>query len=177
MDAFEELGLEPRLTLEEEVLEVAYAEAGKRAHPDAGGTREAFERVARAREILSSPVSRLRHWLECSERPGDLRGPVSPGMMDVFSELGGLLQRVDELLREREKAGSALAKAMLEGRAQEAREQVEAMQEKLEAMMDERVVDFPAIERGERDGWELARELGFLEKWRREVRERFARLW
>ncbi len=176
-DAFRELGLEPRLSLDEEDLNAAYADAGKRAHPDAGGAREAFERVGKAREILASPVSRLRHWLALSQRPGDLRGPVSPGMMDVFSEMGGMMQRVDGLLRERDKAGSALARAMLEGRVQEAREQLESMQDRLEAMTAERVAAFPAVESGERDGWELARELGFLEKWRSEVRERFARLW
>lgn len=177
MDAFAELGLERRLVLDEEALDSAYASAGKRAHPDAGGSQEAFEAVAKAKETLARPVARLKHWLEIEGVPGDLRGPVSSGLMDVFSELGGLLQRVDELLRERESASSALAKAMLEGRTQEAREDLEAMQERLEGMTDEAVERFPEIERGEGDGWSLARELGFLEKWRGEVRERFAGLW
>ncbi len=177
MDAFAELGLERRLVLDEEALDEAFAAAGKRTHPDAGGTREAFERVAKAKETLARPVLRLRHWLEIEGVPGDLRGPVSAGMMDVFSELGGLLQRVDELLRERERASSALARAMLEGRTQAAREELEAMQDKLQAMAGEAVAAFPEVERGARDGWELAREMGFVEKWRSEVRERFAELW
>ncbi|MCH7228085.1 hypothetical protein [Haloferula sp. A504] len=177
MDAFEELGLERRLVLGEAELDAAFAAAGKKAHPDAGGTKEAFERVGRAKATLASPVSRLRHWLELEGFEGDLRGTVSAGMMDVFAELGALLQQVDGLLREREKASSALAKAMLEGRTQAAREELEAMQEKLEAMMAERVAVFSEVEGGGRDGWELARELGFLEKWRAGVRERFAGLW
>lgn len=177
MDAFEELGLERRLVLDESRLDEAFSAAGKQAHPDAGGTQEAFERVGKAKAMLASPVSRLRHWLELEAIEGDLRGVVSAGMMDVFAELGELLQRVDGLLREREKASSALAKAMLEGRTQAAREELEAMQEKLEAMTAERLAGFGEVERGERDGWELARELGFLGKWRAGVRERYAGLW
>lgn len=177
MDAYEVLGLERRLAIDLCELKEAGAAAGKRTHPDAGGTREEFERVGKARDLLERPVARLRHWLELEGVAGDLRGPVAAGMMDVFSELGALLQRVDELLREREKAGSALARAMLEGRSQEAREALEAMQEKLERMVAARVEDFPEVEAGRRDGWEVARELGFLEKWRGEVRERFGRLW
>lgn len=177
MDAFGELALERRLVLEQEALSAAAAAAAKRAHPDAGGAREDFERVNKARELLARPVARLRHWLELEGVAGDLRGPVSAGMMDMFAELGGLLQRVDALLRERERASSALARALLEGRVQAAREDLEAMQDRLEAMTAGRVKLFPEVEAGRRDGWELARELGFLDKWRGEVRERFGGLW
>lgn len=177
MDAFAELGLERRLVLDGERLKEAYATAGKRAHPDAGGSPGDFERVSAAHGTLSRPVSRLTHWLELEGVGGSLRGPVSAAMMDVFSELGDLLQRVDGLLRERQGASSALAKAMLEGRTQRAREELEAMQEKLEAMVAGRVAGFAEVEAGGRDGWAVARELGFLDKWRGQVRERYASLW
>lgn len=177
MDAFEELGLERRLVLGEVELDEAFSVAGKEAHPDAGGDQETFERVGKAKAVLVSPVARLKHWLELEAIDGDLRGAVSAGMMDVFAELGELLQEVDALLREREKASSALAKAMLEGRTQAAMEALEGMQEKLEGMIAERVAKFGDVESGDLDGWELARELGFLEKWRAGVRERYAGLW
>ena len=41
----------------------------------------------------------------------------------------------------------------------------------------ERVERFPEVEQGRADGWELARELAFLGKWRAQVRERYAALW
>ena len=177
MDAFAELGLERGLTLDAEELKAAVTAAGKQQHPDAGGTADGFARMQEARALLERPVSRLRHWLELEEIPGDMRGTVSDDLMAVFSEMGVLLQQTDELLRERDKASSALAKAMLEGRVQEFREKLEAMQDRLELMVERRVELFGVIETGGADGWEVARDLGFLAKWRGEVRERFARLW
>lgn len=165
------------MLLDDETRGLAFREAGKRRHPDAGGSAEDFERLKEAERVLADPGRRLRHWLELEGVPGEWRGAVSAGLMDVFADLGALLQRADGLLRERGKASSALAKAMLEGRVQAMREEMEGMQERLEGMVAERVAAFPQVERGERDGWELARELGFLGKWRGEVRERFAGLW
>ncbi|BCX48913.1 hypothetical protein HAHE_28210 [Haloferula helveola] len=177
MDAFAELGLERSLTLDGESLKAAVTAAGKERHPDAGGTAEDFARLQQAKGLLERPVSRLKHWLELEKVPGDMRGTVSDDLMAVFSEMGVLLQQTDELLREREKVSSALAKAMLEGRVQECREKLEAMQDRLGEMVEVRVERFGSIEVGGTDGWEVARDLGFLAKWQGEVRDRFARLW
>jgi hypothetical protein len=177
MDAFQLLGLGRSLVLDPERLDAAYTEASRREHPDAGGSRETFEALSRARSMLERPRSRLQHWLELEGIEGELRGAVSASLMDVFAELGGVLQDVDGLIREREKASSALARAMLEGRTQDARERLEGMQSRIEGLIEKAVAEFPRVERGERDGWELGRELGFLEKWRAEVRDRYGRLW
>lgn len=177
MDAFETLGLPRRLTLGDDEIGAAFRTAGKRHHPDSGGGPAAFETVQKAGQTLLDPGARLRHWLELRGIPGELRGEVSSGLMDGFSEVGELLQRADALSREREKASSALAKAMLEGRTQTCRDELETMIDRLEGMIAERVGRFDAVERGEADGWTVARELGFLSKWRGQVRERFAALW
>jgi len=154
MDAFETLNLPRRLTLGDAEIGAAFRTAGKRHHPDSGGDPAAFETVQQAGQTLLDPGARLRHWLELQHTPGELRGQVSSGLMDAFS-----------------------AKAMLEGRTQTCRDELDTMIDRLEGMIAERVGRFDAVERGETDGWTLARELGFLSKWRGRVRERFAALW
>lgn len=177
VDAYQVLGLERKLSLDREVIEAAFRAEGKRHHPDSGGDSDAFERVQEAGKRLLDPAARLRHWLELEDVPGEWRGQVTSGLMDVFSELGEVLQEADQLGRERGQASSALARAMLEGRTQACRERLEDAGARLDRMVAERVERFGVIEAGGCDGWEVARELGFLTKWRQQVRERFAGLW
>ncbi|WP_379714104.1 hypothetical protein [Haloferula chungangensis] len=127
--------------------------------------------------LLSQPSSRLRHWLELEGIEGDFRGALSSSLVSIFSEIGPKFQAADDLIREREAAASQLAKALLEGRVQACREDLEEIQERLTEEIAGRVASFAEIERGEGDGWMVARELAFLEKWQAQVRERFAGLW
>lgn len=177
MDGFDCLGLERRLQIDDEMLSAAFREAGKQHHPDSGGSAEGFEKVEQAHRVLKDPALRLKHWLELEGVPGNLRGSVGSELMTMFTSLGDLLQRADALIREREAASSALAKAMLEGRTQELRDELEEVVGKLEVMVAQRVTEFSAIESGKADGWEVARDLAFLSKWQGQVRERFASLW
>ncbi|MGE9270202.1 MAG: hypothetical protein ACQKBU_05310 [Verrucomicrobiales bacterium] len=177
MDAFHSLGLERSLLLEDEQITEAFVNTGKQAHPDAGGRVEDFEKLEQSARLLRAPGERLKHWLELEGIEGHLRGSVSGDLMGMFSELGELLQRADALIRERSAAGSALAKALLEGRTQEVRDDLERVGGELEAMVSARVAGFPEVEAMERDGWELARELIFLAKWQGQVRQRFGQLW
>lgn len=176
-DAFGKLGLERRLEVSADELREAFREAGKRAHPDAGGQAEAFASVEEARQVLADPGRRLRHWLELQGVEGGLRGSVSGAMMELFSRVGAGLQGADGLIRERERARSALAKALLEGRVQATREELESLSERISEATDACVGCFGRIEAGELDGWQVARDLAFLEKWRAQVRERFGGLW
>ncbi|MEM9237208.1 MAG: hypothetical protein AAGB14_10550, partial [Verrucomicrobiota bacterium] len=77
----------------------------------------------------------------------------------------------------RREASSQLAKAMTEARAQTCREELEGILEQLDREIEDRVDSFARIECGEIDGWEVARELAFLEKWQGQVKERFGELW
>jgi len=177
MDAFGILGLERRLRLEDEAISAAFREQGKTRHPDGGGSVAEFEELEQAHQILKDPARRLRHWLELEEVSGNLRGSVGTELMAMFSELGELLQQADALIRERESAASALAKAMLEGRTQGVRDDLETITAGLDSLVQARVARFAAVESGTADGWELARDLTFLSKWQAQVRERFASLW
>ncbi|MEP4076755.1 DnaJ domain-containing protein [Haloferula sp.] len=177
IDAYEEFGLKRSLDLGIEEVRAAFRDRGKEEHPDGGGDSERFSKLQEASEILSHPSRRLRHWLELEGVEGSLSGAISSNLVDVFAKIGPRLQEADGLIRERKGAESQLAKAMLEGRVQACREGLEGIQESITKEIDEKIGEFGRIERGEMDGWGVARELAFLEKWQGQVRERFAELW
>lgn len=54
------LGLQEEVALTEEALKAAYKKAATRAHPDKGGSEEAFEAVTRAYAYLSDILKRIR---------------------------------------------------------------------------------------------------------------------
>jgi curved DNA-binding protein CbpA len=177
MDPFARLGLERRLAISEEELREAFRAAGKRDHPDAGGTGEDFTALQEAYVRLCSPAKRLRAWLEARGVTGEERGAISPALLDLFSKVGAALQTADEVAKRRSAALSALTKAMLEPAGQAAREKLEAALAEVAAAMRIQEDAFPQIEAGGGDPWLVARDLAFLEKWQAELKARFAGLW
>lgn len=179
MDAFQLLDLPRRPDLSEDELRSAFREVGKRVHPDAGGTEADFAKIQDAFGLLMSPSRRIKHWLVLHEIPGDERGAISSGIMDLFGEVGAILQRGDSLSRKRADARSALARALLESETQSCREEVERMiavvdgkiaeQTSLSASLDPASLSSDAA-------WRLVRDLSFLEKWRAKLRECFSGL-
>jgi curved DNA-binding protein CbpA len=179
MDAFELLGLPRKLEFSENELRAAFREAGKRVHPDAGGCEAEFAKLQEAFLTLASPSRRLKHWLALTGRPGDDRGAITPGLMELFGKVGEVLQRADAVVRKRDEAKSALARAMLEGETHVCREAVEAMIAEVETTIAGESSAFPKIEAGEatpEQAGQIVRNLAFLEKWRANLRERFSRL-
>jgi curved DNA-binding protein CbpA len=179
MDAFQFLSLPRRLDLSEEELRSAFREAGKRLHPDAGGSEADFSKLQEAFGLLSSPSRRLKHWLALQEIPGDERGSISAGIMDLFGEVGTVLQRGDSLSRKRTEARSALARAMLESETQSCREEVERMIAIVDGKIAEQTAAFTNFDPGtlaSEVAWTTVRDLAFLEKWRAKLRECFSGL-
>jgi len=180
MDAFATLGLSCRLVLADEDLANAWREAGKSAHPDAGGSPEQFAVLREARAVLASPSRRLRHWLELNGQPVDVRGTIDATLMEVFSEVGALTQQADLLIRKRESAASALVRAMLENESQQCRERIEELIATVERLIAGECTDFEEWQGGgELDLVQCgttARNLAFLEKWRATLRVCFSRL-
>lgn len=177
MDPFTRLGVEKRLTLTEEELREAFRAAGKAQHPDAGGSNEDFSKLQEAFQLLCSPSKRLRAWLAANEISGEERGSISADLVDLFGVVGGVLQRADALTKKRNATLSALTKAMLEPQVQEAREELEVALEKVSAAFQAQEQSFAVIENGAADPWRTLRDLAFLEKWRAELKNRFAGLW
>ncbi len=180
INAFEILGTEPRLVLTEETLRDLFREAGKQAHPDAGGGEGEFAALREAFAIVSSPSRRLRHWLELRGKSGDVRGSIEGSLMEVFSEVGAVTQQAEACIRKREEAKSVLVRAMLEGETQVCREAVETAIAKVEGLIDRECEPFQEWENSEAPDIEAiskaARNLAFLEKWRAGLRGCYARL-
>lgn len=180
MNAFEVLGIEERLVISEEEVRAAFREAGKKVHPDAGGGDGDFAALKESLGILASPSRRLRHWLSLRGIEVETRGTIGGELMDLFSEVGGVTQRAEMVVRKREEAKSALAKALLENETQASREEVEAAIAKVDAMMAEASADFPEMEISGKVNQEsvaqVVRDLTFLEKWKSGLRNNYSRL-
>jgi curved DNA-binding protein CbpA len=180
MNAFEILGIEPRLVIDNETLRDAFREAGRSAHPDAGGEEQAFAALNAAFEILSSPSRRLRHWLELRGLVVETRGTVAPEIMDLFSQVGETSQRAEALVRRRDEAKSALGQALLERETQACREEVERSIAMVEIAIGRECAVFHNYQDTAMPDLAAAsasvRNLAFLEKWRSGLRGVFARL-
>lgn len=179
-DAYSLLGLEPSLTLTEEALRAAFRDAGKSAHPDAGGDENDFARLREAMETLSSPSRRLRHWMELRGLPLETRGTVDPALMDLFGTVSGVTQQAESLVRRRQSTQSALALALLERETQICIESVEATLQLVDSSIRTTCDPFHAIESGTLADAEeisrIARNLAFLERWRISLRGILPRL-
>ena len=180
-DAFAILGFGPRLVLSEDEVRTAFREAGKRLHPDAGGGEGEFSALKEAQNILASPSRRLRHWLELKGAIVETRGTIGGGLMDLFGKIGAITQRTEALIRKRDAAQSALARALLEPETQACREEVETAIADVDAVIGGECADFPAWEENP-DAVPLdrvqqtVRDLTFLEKWRAGLRSGYSRL-
>ncbi len=177
-NAYQILGLEPRLVIADETLRDAFREAAKQAHPDAGGGEGEFAAMREAHALLASPSRRLRLWLELRGTPGELRGTVAAELMDLFAAAGAVTQLAEAQIRQREAAKSALVLAMLEGATQDCREAVERVISRLEMRIGAECAAFPEYEQTtvSEAAAQGARNLAFLEKWRAGLRATFSRL-
>lgn len=181
MNAYERLGLERGLVLDEEELRAAFDRVSGSVHPDAGGDREEFARVREAHGTLRSPGKRLRHWLETGGVAWEIGGSVPEGLLESFGVIGDLVQQVDGLVAGKAAAQSALRRSMLEREGMELLERVEKQLGHVQGMRENLVGGFGEFERaGARacadEAAEAARTLAFLEKWEGQLRERWAGL-
>ena len=178
MNAFESLGIEARLVLAEEELRDAFREAGRLVHPDGGGGEEAFARLREAFEMLLSPARRLRHWLELRGITVEARGTLAAGLLDLFAVISETTRQAEALIRKRDQAQSALARALLETETQACREALQAAMREVEQAIATECEGFAGYECApDPSAAALAvRNLTFLEKWRATLRGLFARL-
>lgn len=180
-DAFERLGLERGLVLDEEELRANFDRLCAKVHPDAGGEAEEFARLREAHAVLGSPAKRLRHWLETGRVSWESGGSVPEMLMAVFGAIGELFQRVDGLAGRKAAARSALGRSMLEQEGMELLAEVECRMDVLRGIQEELVGKFEEFESAgaqvcAAEASEVARALVFLEKWEGQLRERWAGL-
>lgn len=176
MDAFERFGLGRRLDFTAGEVENTVNRKLEASHPDRGGEEGDFESLKTEADLLGSPYGRLTLALAYLGIDASERGNVPDEVMDCFSPVADILQRVEEFVRERKKAVSLLGKAVLDGRVPELKADLERIVSRLSAMEEAIYEEFP---RFDQEGWEnnveeLARShraLSFLRKWLAQLRE------
>lgn len=180
VSAFVVLGIPPGLVFSEDGLREAFREAGKGAHPDAGGKEGEFSLLRDALAVVSSPSRRLKHWLELRGLVSDPRGSIGHLLMELFSAVGAVTQQAEGMIRRRDEAKSSLVRAMMEGEIQACRESVELALFQVEQQINRECSVFSYLETAlEIDvgrASEIVRNLAFLEKWRAGLRACFSRL-
>lgn len=147
----------------------------KSAHPDAGGEGSDFEEVRKAGEVLKSPAGRLRLALELAGGNLEARGSVDGQVMDFFTPVAGVLQKVDGFVAERSASRSALGKAVLDARIPSLKTEVELLIGGLGALEASLVDRFKQFDES---GWEgsllsmaeTVRALAFVTKWQAQLR-------
>ena len=179
VDHFATLGLERSAALDETVVRERFHELSREAHPDAENGDEAkFAAINEAQRVLSSPAARLRHLLEL-EYDGKVEssGAMSAQLMDLFSDVGGVLSQADALISKRQAATTAVAKALLAGEEVSVQQALMGAGGQLMGRRQEIEDGLGGLSLSDRDKLvTTAHELAFLEKWQRQVQERLGQL-
>jgi len=190
MDAFALLGLPRRASLTAEEVRAAFQRAGAATHPDGAGSDERtrrtedFAALNEAYAVLSSLPRRLRHLLELEypDTTAQKTGTVMDGaMMELFASTGAAVQAAGAVQTRKQKAATALARAMLAGEEMRVQETLEAATQRLEAARAALEAELTELDEARAAGASVAAKLqscaaraGFLEKWQAQLRAAFA---
>lgn len=175
MNAFSIFSLQPSLDLDLEELKALYQNLAAEKHPDNGGDKEAFEQLNTAYQTLQRSSQRLIAYMDAKGIQYDPRGSVSNNLMDLFMQVGSLVQTTDAFLKKKESATSVLAKALLENETLQIQEQITSLIEKIEAAQTN-ITDTFGDTLEDTTITQHARDLAFLEKWQAQLKQRYAAL-
>jgi curved DNA-binding protein CbpA len=183
-DAFALLGLPRRAVLNPDEVRAAFQKVAAAVHPDAAVDDEdrarrtaEFSALKEAQAILTSLPQRLRHLLalEYPDTSSARAGIVLDGaMMDLFSSVATAVQRAAAVQAKKQKAASALTKAMLAGEEMEARESLESAVQQVESARSALEAELPIAAASAGALQSCAARAGFLEKWQAQLRVAFA---
>lgn len=180
-DFFSLLGLPRRPGLDEAVLQENYLRLAASWHPDApGGDVEKFRELQEARKTLLDPAARLRHLLGL-EGQSEGEGPKYQPSGELFLSVAGVLDFSRRTLTKHLAAKSLIARAALAGELGEAGRKIQAARN---IIAERRSVRLEQITRLD-EFWpeknfpllaEICRELAFLGRWDKELKESMFRL-
>jgi curved DNA-binding protein CbpA len=180
-DFFELLSLPPCVVLDEDVLQRAYLNATRSAHPDqAGGDALLSAELNAALEALKSPVTRLKYLIEHHSKTPWRAVPLESGLMSLFERLGPLLQQTTAFLNRKQAATTALARALLSSEEMRLREALESLNDQIEEQWQQLEAELPGcddrLKSGDLSVWTdlqaLQAKFAYLTKWRAQIRER-----
>lgn len=179
-DFFELFSLPRQAAIDEEALKARYHELVAESHPDKAqdqaGKDENAERSAKlnqAWQTLSNPASRVRHLLELADpdfkKP---EGALSEDLMQLFAEVGKVVQQADAFLSKRKVATSALAKALLAEDEVEVQTQLQSTLGVLTNAQESVELETSSLDKLR----QIYTRLSFLEKWQQQLNERILAL-
>jgi len=176
--AFEILNLEPSLDLDEDNLRQVFQSASTTHHPDQGGSAEQFEQINRAYQSLKSRPQRIIAILEHFDVSFDARRDLSPNVSNLFQEIGDLIQNAKKLLKQKDETSNALSKALLEPKVLELQQELSTQIAQLNQCENTLWAAICNLEELEVEALQqTARSLSFIQKWRAQLQECFARCW
>lgn len=175
-DHFAALGFPPRPALDPAALKQAYLTRAAQLHPDsAQGDDQRFTALQEAHRILSQPALRLRHLIELTH-PSATPGSGLPKNSALLFDLGTALQKAKDAAAQREKAQTALGRAVAATQITQARQALTTAAAPLATAEEVILADlatldtrWPEVSLDELST--LARELAFLARWKNEVSE------
>lgn len=183
-DLFSRLSLPVSLLLDRDQIEAAWRELNLTLHPDVRGDTpgSGAEEINEARNRLVSHSGRLAEWLRIRSGPnGTGTAPPAGGLLELFSTIGGALQRADQVISKAENCQTSLGRALL---AKELMAVQMEIQERLGDLGRETasiVSRFPHFEEQAEEGVfseaeHALSELRFLDKWEKECQRRLLSL-
>ena len=172
-DAFAILDLPQTASLSEEQVRAAYFEKSKAPGADGAALNAAFEQ-------LLAPDKRLKHLIDLAAPPEAKQWravAMGEDLMDLFMALGKVRPEAEALVEKRQKAQSALARALLEKQTFAVRDALEQTGFALDQKRQALEAELPAL--GEHDWPRLAQaqaRFSYLAKWQAQVRELLLKL-
>lgn len=182
MNWWEALGLPVQLVLAEEEVEKAFQQKSAGAHPDAGGEQGEFECLREAHDGLRDDFRRLDAWLRFHGQEIAHSGVITPAVGEMFTRVSVVTGGIDEWLERQGQTSSGLGKALWQKEGFRWKQQLEDLLEELAEWQQRLQDEFTNAEQaGVVGDYEpalaLRSELGFLRKWKLQLKERFGRIW
>lgn len=175
-DPFSLLSVSRKLNLEDKEIDRLVREASQLHHPDAGGDEGMFLNIRLAGEILKSPARRIRAAIESEGLDFDERGEIPEEVIEYFSLVATVLEKVNSFVLERSKTLSSLGRAVIDTGVPGLKRDLEMLTGKLNELESTMVASFKSFDD---KGWSqcgvemsgVARGLVFLTKWSAQLRE------
>jgi curved DNA-binding protein CbpA len=191
-DYFAVLKQQRRPWLDPDALKQAYQKLTLALHPDAADPEKpdaksfpySFTDLTEAYRVLSDDKLRLQQLLKLENAETGAGQALPPELMELFPQVGALLQKVDNLLARRDRAQNALSKSLLGTEVLDAQRQtlefltnLDGLQEaalgELQSLNDIWATDakaaLPAVQ-------DLYQRFAYLTRWIEQIREREFRL-
>lgn len=184
-NCFDLLGLVPRASIDDELLEKAYLETAKTIHPDhSDADSDRTSALNAAVSVLRSPSRRLKHLMELNSDFQWRAIPLEPELMELFAGLSRELDAAAKVTEKRKLASSALSKALLSAEILKVRESLEDINLAISTRMDSYLKLLPTLDNrlalGDYTAWntlqQIQAKLAYLEKWQSQIRDRLLQL-